>query len=65
VLSVKKLEEDYKKREKIKNQIKKNNILPIERFIKKRREIMNNLPPVSLRNSKQNDPNRMDSSEMR
>ncbi len=65
MLSVKKLEEDYKKREKIKNQIKKNNILPIERFIKKRREIMNNLPPVSLRNSKQNDPNRMDSSEMR
>jgi hypothetical protein len=35
--------------------MQKSNILPIESFIKKRKEIMRSLPPVSLRISDQNE----------
>eukprot|EP00347_Sterkiella_histriomuscorum_P019475 403341493 len=53
VLSVKKLEEEHKNRQRIKRNLQKSHVLPIEGFIKRRKDILNNaLPPVSIRQSR-------------
>ncbi|CDW85955.1 UNKNOWN [Stylonychia lemnae] len=58
-VSVKKLEQEYRKRLQFKKILQKTQPLPIEGFIRKRKDIQNNLPPVSLRNSKNVDNQRL------